>query len=169
VNINKGVHDMTTKNDKTGMTSDESFAPKKKLGLKKFQRFDPTKARDGVPHHIVDENGNDYGIWITRLFDLHNKMLKVENDRYERQHANDPQAKGKHGTLYAFVRVCLVGWEGVPDEDGNDAPFDAELAFDHLTDEDSLWLANELIARSQDVTRYRAVTPAATQEDDSGN
>lgn len=137
--------------------------------FKKFQRFDATKAAKGVAHHIVDEVGNDYGIWTTSLFDIHNKFLKVENDRYERENANDPQAKGKHAGVYAFVQVCVHGWEGVLDADDKPVPFSKELAFDYLSDEENAWFTGELIARSQDVTRYRAVTPAATQEADAGN
>jgi hypothetical protein len=159
---------MTTKSDMTKLTSDESFGDVRKPAFKKHVRFDPTKAKDGVPHHIVDENDNDYGTWTSRLFDVHNKVLKVENDRYERMHAKDPQATGKNSGVYAFVRVCLVGWDGVEDEDGNAIPFDPELAFDYLTDEDNAWFTGELIARSQDVRNYKA-SPAATKEADAGN
>lgn len=158
-----------TKINKNALTSDESFAPRKKLALKKFQRFDPTKAKDGVPHHILDENGNDYGIWTTRLYDLHNKALMVERERFEREFQNDPQAKGEMASVYAFIRLCLVGWEGVLDEEGNEAEFDVELAFDYLTDEDNAWFATELFARSQDTTLYAPVTPAATKDEDAGN
>ncbi len=136
--------------------------------FKKMNRFDADKAAKGVPHHIVDENTNDYGTWTTSLFDLHNKFLKVENDRYEREHGNDPQAKGKHAGVYAFVQVCVHGWEGVVDEDDKAIPFSKELAFDYLTDEDNAWFTGELIARSQDVRYYRAIAPAATKVEDAG-
>ena len=142
---------------------------KTKPTFKKFQRFDADKAAKGVAHTIVDENGNDYGTWTTSLFDVHNKFLKVENDRYERQHSNDLQAKGKHGGVYAFVQVCVHGWEGVLDADDKPIPFSKELAFDYLTDEDNAWFTNELIERSKDVRYYRAITAAATQEEDAGN
>jgi hypothetical protein len=137
--------------------------------FKKHVRFDTAKAAKGVPHHIVDEVGNDYGIWTTSLFDIHNKFLKVENDRYMREHGDDKQAKGKNAGVYAFVQVCVHGWEGVLDADDKEIPFSKELAFDYLSDEDNAWFTGELIARSQDVTNYRAVTPAATQEADAGN
>lgn len=150
------------------MTTKTSPVEARKPSFKKHVRFDPTKANDGVPHHIVDENGNDYGVWTTRLFDVHNKELKVLNDRYEREFSKDANAKGKNGGLYAFVRVCLVGYD-VEDEDGNKMPFDAETAFEHLCDEDNSWFTNELIERSKDVRYYRALTPAATKEEDAGN
>jgi len=137
--------------------------------FKKFQRFDPIKAERGMPHHIVDENGNDYGTWTTSLFDIHNKFLKVENERYERENANDPQAKGKNAGVYAFAQVCVQDWHGVLDDNDKPIPFSKELAFEYLSDEDNAWFTGELIARSQDVTRYRAVTPAATKEEDAGN
>lgn len=137
--------------------------------FKKHVRFDADKAAKGVPHHIVDEVGNDYGVWTTSLFDVHNKFLKVENDRYEREHGNDPQAKSKNAGVYAFVQVCVHNWEGVLDENDNPIPFSKQMAFDYLTDEDNAWFTAELIARSQDVTRYRAITPAATKEADAGN
>lgn len=137
--------------------------------FKKFARFDAQKAAKGVPHHIVDDNGNDYGTWTTSLFDIHNKFLKVENERYEREHGNAPEAKGKHAGVYAFVQVCLHNWEGVLDAEDQPIAFTKELAFDYLIDEDNAWFTNELIARSQDVRYYRAVTPAATKVEDAGN
>ncbi len=141
---------------------------KTKPTFKKFNRFDADKAAKGVPHPIVDENGNDYGTWTTSLFDVHNKFLKVENDRFERENANDPQNKGKNAGVYAFVQVCVHGWEGVLDADDKAIPFSKELAFDYLTDEDNAWFTGELIARSQDVRNYKA-SPAATKEVDAGN
>ncbi len=137
--------------------------------FKKHVRFDADKAAKGVAHHVVDENGNDYGTWTTSLFDVHNKFLKVENDRYEREHSNDPQAKGKHAGVYAFVQVCVHGWDGVVDADDKPIPFSKELAFEYLSDEDNAWFTNELIERSKDVRYYRAITPAATKEADAGN
>lgn len=137
--------------------------------FKKFARFDAEKAAKGVAHNIVDENGNDYGTWTTSLFDVHNKFLKVENDRYEREHSNDPHAKGKHAGVYAFVQVCVHGWDGVLDAEDKPIPFTKELAFDYLCDEDNAWFTNELIERSKDVRYYRAVTPAATKVEDAGN
>ncbi len=137
--------------------------------FKKMNRFDASKAAKGVPHHIVDENGNDYGTWTTSLFDLHNKFLKVENDRYEREHSDDAQAKGKNASIYAFIQICLHGWDGVLDADDKPIAFSKELAFDYLTDEDNAWFSGELIARSQDVRYYRAITPAATKVEDAGN
>ncbi len=136
--------------------------------FKKFTRFDAAKAAKGVAHHIVDENGNDYGTWTTSLFDIHNKFLKVENERYEREHGNDEQAKGKHSSVYAFVQVCVHDWADFLDEDDKAIPFSKELAFDYLTDEDNSWFTSELIQRSQDVRYYRAV-PAATKVADAGN
>lgn len=137
--------------------------------FKKLVRFDADKAAKGVPHHVVDENGNDYGTWTTSLFDVHNKFLKVENDRYEREHSNDAQAKGKNAGVYAFVQVCVHGWEGVVDADDKPIAFSKELAFEYLSDEDNAWFTNELIERSKDVRYYRAITPAATKEADAGN
>jgi len=142
---------------------------KTKPTFKKFARFDADKAAKGVAHPIMDENGNDYGTWTTSLFDVHNKFLKVENDRFERENANDPQNKGKNAGVYAFVQVCVHGWEGVLDADDKAIPFSKELAFEYLTDEDNAWFTNELIERSKDVRYYRAVTAAATKEADAGN
>ncbi|UYY77493.1 hypothetical protein [Sphingomonas sp. R1] len=137
--------------------------------FKKFMRFDAAKAAVGVAHHIVDENGNDYGTWTTSLFDIHNKYLKVANERFEREHANDVQAKGKNAHLYGFVQMCVHNWTGVLDANDKEIPFSKELAFEYLNDDDNSWFANELVARSQDVTNYRAITPAATKEEDAGN
>lgn len=142
---------------------------KAKPTFKKFARFDADKAAKGVPHTIVDENGNEYGTWTTSLFDVHNKFLKVENDRFERENANDPQNKGKNAGVYAFVQVCVHGWDDVLDADDKPIAFTKELAFDYLTDEDNSWFTNELIERSKDVRYYRAITPAATKEADAGN
>jgi hypothetical protein len=141
----------------------------KKPAFKKLVRFDANKAAKGVPHHIVDENGNDYGTWTTSLFDVHNKFLKVENERYEREHGDSENAKGKNAGVFAFVQVCLHDWSGVVDENDQAIPFSKELAFEYLTDEDNAWFVGELIGRSQDVRYYRAVTPAATKEADAGN
>ncbi|MBD8619755.1 hypothetical protein IFT67_12565 [Sphingomonas sp. CFBP 13728] len=142
---------------------------KTKPVFKKFQRFDAQKAAKGVPHTIIDPNENDYGTWTTSLYDPYNKFIKVENDRYERENANNPLAKGKNSGIFAFVQICVQGWEGVVDADDKPIPFSKELAFEYLSDEDNGWFATELIDRSKDVRYYRAVTPAATQEADAGN
>jgi len=141
----------------------------KKPVFKKLVRFDADKAAKGVPHHIVDENGNDYGTWISSLYDVHNKYFKVEFARFEREHADDELAKGKFGGVYAFVQIFLQGWSGVLDANDNEIPFSKELAYDHLTDENNEWLVAELMDRSRDVRNYRAISPAATKEADAGN
>lgn len=137
--------------------------------FKKHVRFDAAKAKAGVPHHIVDENGNDYGIWTTSLVDPFNKLMEVERARYEREHANDPAAKGKNAALYTFVQMCVHGWEGVLDADDKEIPFTKELAFEYLTNEENGWFTSELVERSKDVRYYRAITPAATKAEDAGN
>jgi hypothetical protein len=136
--------------------------------FKKFNRFDEARAAKGVPHSIVDPNGNDYGTWTTSLFDLYNKFLKVEMERFQREHADDEKNKGKHSDVYAFVQVCVHDWTDVVDEDDKSIPFSKELAFDYLVDDDNAWFRDELIARSQDVRNYKA-SPAATKEADAGN
>lgn len=141
---------------------------KKKPVFKKIKRFDEDKASKGVAHTIIDKNDNEYGTWTVRFFDQYNKYLKVENERYERENGEDPRAKGKFAGVYAFVQVCVVGWENVLDEDGNAIPYDPELAFDYLVDEDNAWFREQLIERSQDERYYKAITPAATKVEDAG-
>lgn len=136
--------------------------------FKKFHRFDTAKAAKGVAHHIVDEWGNEYPIWTTSLFDVGNKFLKVAQEKFARENADDPQSKGKFSTLYAFVQVCVHGWENMLDENDKPIPFDKELAFDYLIDEDNVWFMNEIIERAKDVHNY-PVTAAATKEADAGN
>lgn len=142
----------------------------KKPVFKKLIRFDADKAAKGVAHHIVDENDNDWGTWTSSLVDKHNKYLKVAYETYEREHGEDPQFKGVNSDVYAFVQVCLKGWSGVLDEDGNEIPFSKEMAFEILTDPDNAWLREELTERrAANVRYYRAVTPVATKEEDAGN
>lgn len=142
---------------------------KTKPKFKKHLRFDPVKAETGVPHHIIDENGNDYGTWIISLYDPYNKYVKTANERFEREFGNDPRFNGKNAGIFSVVNVLIQGWENVVDEDDKPIPFSRELAFDILSDPDNTWLADEIWRRSRDVTEYRAITPAATQEEDAGN
>ncbi|MBD8699276.1 hypothetical protein IFT54_05530 [Sphingomonas sp. CFBP 13714] len=141
---------------------------KAKPTFKKINRFDATKASKGVAHTFTDELNNVYPVWTTSLFDIHNKFLKVENDRYLREHAKDTQASGEQSGLYSFVQVCVQGWEGMLDENDKEIPFSKELAFDYLADEDNSWFTAKLIEVSQDVRNYKA-SPAATKEADAGN
>lgn len=141
----------------------------KKPVFKKIIRFDVDKATKGVAHRITDNNGNEYPTFTTRFLDPFNKYLKVENERFEREHANDPQAKGKFATIYAFVHVCVIGWDDMQDEDGNPIPYDPELAYDYLVDEDNAWFRERLLERASDEAFYRPLTPNATKEADAGN
>ena len=140
----------------------------KKPKMKKFYRFDPVKAEKGVKHHIVDEVGNDYGVWTTSLFDHHNKFLKVEHERYEREHGDDDRAKGSLAGVYAFVQICVHDFSGVVDENDKEIPFSKEAAFDILSDDDGSWLFEQLMKASQDVLNYRH-SPDAKKGEISGN
>lgn len=138
------------------------------IKFRKYHRFDAQKAEYGVEHRITDEAGNYPGTFKTSLFDPFNKYLKVAQERYERECANDEKAKGEFANVFAFIELCLHDWKDVLDEEGNEVPFSKEAAFELFTDEDNQWLVNALIAETRDVTNYKA-DPVAKQETALGN
>lgn len=140
----------------------------KAIKFKKFKRFDAHKAEAGVPHAIRDEVGNYYGTFITSLFDPHNKFIQRESKRYYEKFGTSPENQGDKASLFAFVQICVHGWEGVEEEDGKAVPFSKEAAFDYLSDDDMGWAVLKLMNETQDVTNYQG-DPAATQDEVVGN
>ena len=104
----------------------------KAIKFKKFKRFDAHKAEAGVPHAIRDEVGNYYGTFITSLFDPHNKFIQRESKRYYEKFGTSPENQGDKASLFAFVQICVHGWEGVEEEDGKAVPFSKEAAIAKL-------------------------------------
>lgn len=143
-----------------------------KIIFKKVDRFDAIRAEKGVDHPITANNGHYYGTFKTSLFDQNTKITRLALERFQREHANDPEAKGKHGGIYAFVMVCLHDWSGVEDADGNEVPFSKEAAFQYLTQdiEEDAFLSEELIKRSSNDAYYQSVgDPRASKKAAAGN
>lgn len=143
-----------------------------KISFKKVDRFDAIRAEKGVPHNMTMNNGEYLGTITTSLFDQNTKITRLALERFQRDHANDPDAKGKHGGIYAFVMVCVHDWTGVEDADGNEVPFSKDAAFQYLTHniEEDAWLSEELIKRSSNDAYYQKVgDPRASKKAAAGN
>lgn len=153
--------------------------------FKTYQRFNSTKAKYGVGHSIYDEAGNYYGNFTTSLFDIHSKFIQVETERFNRESKSNPKMNSDHANVFAFVEICVHGWDDVLDENGKQVKFTKEAAFELLTmkwtatelndkgepeevDYDNSWLIEAIIAKSRDVSLYQA-DPVAKQEEVAGN
>lgn len=143
-----------------------------KIKFKKPDRFDAIRAEKGVEHTIIHQSGHNYGTFKTSLHDVNTKLTQVALERFNREHGDDEDAKGKHAGIYAFVMTCVHDWRGIEDEDGKPVPFSKQNAFDYLVDgiEDDAWLSEELIRRSSDDRFYQKVgDPRATKKEAAGN
>lgn len=138
------------------------------IKFRKYHRFDAVKAQYGVPHPIKDEAGNYYGTFTTSLFDPFSKYLKLETERFEREHSKDEKNLGEFKEIFAFIQLCMKDWKDVFDEDGNEVPYSPDAAFELFTDEDNSFLVNALIAETRDVRNYPS-DPVAKKDEALGN
>jgi hypothetical protein len=135
---------------------------------KKHERFDMNKATKGVVVKPVDPRGNEYGSWTVGHYDIHCKFFKVAAEKFTRTYDGDERSKGEMGDLFAWVQIFLHDWAGQLDADGNEEPFDKDVAFEVLSEGEDNWLATYLLSFSRDPDNFQP-TASVTKEEDVKN
>ena len=126
------------------ITSHNNHGGNMSSNLHKLFKMDSSLEQDGVWFEVTDTTKfkiRRFGGSNTKLSAAYAKHYKTKARLIESGQL--PENESRRIFTSIFVESCLVGWEGVTDEDGNEIPFTVENAMNLLSDLpelfDTLW------------------------------